>query len=97
MEGSVFFAERSEKPDCTVQRAFETRQIHTTVAPFPWAEDPQRWFAVSAFPITDSSGTVINVIESGRDISELKKLQDSLAQAVEEKDLLLKEVHHRVG
>lgn len=36
------------------------------------------------------------VIEAGRDVTELKQLQDDLRRSAEDKKLLLREIHHRV-
>ncbi|MFW5695706.1 MAG: sensor histidine kinase [Alkalispirochaeta sp.] len=81
---------------CPVREAIQSGSAQEAIVPYPNADNPERWFTVSAFPILDEQGEVINVIESGRDITHLKALQDELTHAVEQKAMLLREVHHRV-
>lgn len=82
--------------NCPVRDALKTGSAREAVIPYPNEGDPKRWFTVSAFPILDGNGEVTHIIESGRDITHLKSLQDKLTRAVEQKATLLREVHHRV-
>lgn len=52
-----------------------------------------RWFSVSVIPMADGEEYVI---ESAHDVTELKRLQTELSDALGQRELLLREVHHRV-
>lgn len=55
------------------------------------------WLELFSFPLIDhKTDQVKGVIEYVRDISERKKAQDALLASLRGKDILLKEVHHRV-
>lgn len=77
-------------------QALKTGTIQEQIAPFPDRDRPERWLAVSAFPVVNESGDVMHVIESARDITPLKQAQGDLSRLLKEKDLLLQEVYHRV-
>jgi PAS domain S-box-containing protein len=46
--------------------------------------------------LSDKDGTIYGAISLADDITERKMMEDSLAKSLEEKQILLKEVHHRV-
>ncbi len=55
-----------------------------------------RWFQISLFPLTEAGGEVSALVITAYEITHLKQTQEKLANALAEKDALLKEVHHRV-
>lgn len=93
---AVFFGLGRPCKACAARDAIETGAAEHHLIPFPNAEKPERWVDVSGFPITDSNGGVPYVIEVGRDVTELKKLEEKLTKTLGEKELLLREIHHRV-
>ncbi|MFW5826742.1 MAG: sensor histidine kinase [Alkalispirochaeta sp.] len=92
----AIYGRRVPCASCPVREALKSRSAQEAVVPYPNPENPERWFTVSAFPILDEHGEVTHIIESGRDITHLKSLQDELTRTVEQKAMLLREVHHRV-
>ena len=51
---------------------------------------------VTIFPIKDDQGKVTNAVIQHRNITEIKKAEIRIRRSLEEKEILLKEIHHRV-
>jgi PAS domain S-box-containing protein len=54
------------------------------------------WVMVSADPVLDEKSDVTQIIVTFIDITKLKKAEEKISAALAEKEILLKEVHHRV-
>ena len=54
------------------------------------------WREIYLNPITDERGNVIEISGIGHDITEKKLADEKIRQSLQEKEVLLKEVHHRV-
>lgn len=54
------------------------------------------WREIFLNPIFDESGNVTELSGIGHDITEKKSAEDKIRQSLQEKEVLLKEVHHRV-
>ena len=55
-----------------------------------------RWVAWSDRAVRDGSGQVVSIIGVGRDVTDRKEAEQRLEAALAEKDLLMKEINHRV-
>ena len=49
-----------------------------------------------AVPLYDITGNIVGAIEAIRDITDRKRAEDEIKKLLKEKDLILKEVHHRI-
>ena len=89
-DGVFWRAYRGSDPIAEVLRAGEPLE-RTVELPLP--EGGVAWYSVSLLPMAEGADYVI---ETAREVSELKRLQEELSEALGQRDLLLREVHHRV-
>jgi len=54
------------------------------------------FFMITTSPLYDDDGNVMGSVHVARDITERKIMEEQLEQALEDKDILMKEIHHRV-
>jgi PAS domain S-box-containing protein len=54
------------------------------------------YFVVTASPIKDNQGNVIGSIHIAHDITQRKEVEEKLEKTLEEKNILMKEIYHRV-
>lgn len=55
-----------------------------------------RWVHCSAFPVDDAQGQTYRIVGLAEDVTARKEQDDKLRSSLREKEILLKEVHHRV-
>ncbi len=53
-------------------------------------------FIISVSPLHDVDGKLIGAVHVARDITERKKAEDEIIKSLYEKEVLLREIHHRV-
>ncbi len=54
------------------------------------------YFIVTASPISDNDGKLIGSIHIAHDITKRKEIEEKLEKTLQEKDILMKEIYHRV-
>lgn len=54
------------------------------------------WMSSTLTPVFDANGSLKNIVVIDSDITLRKKMEEQIRESLEEKGLLLKEIHHRV-
>ncbi len=104
METEVFFGQTPEQifPPAAAtwvrqqyQKCIELRTAITYEELLPF-QGQEYWWQTSLTPLKDSQGRIYRLVGTCANITELKHTEAALRQSLQEKEILLSEVHHRV-
>ncbi|HOV15665.1 MAG TPA: histidine kinase dimerization/phosphoacceptor domain -containing protein, partial [Spirochaetota bacterium] len=84
---------KPEKPclECPTVKVFKTKKREKIVIQTP---DGKIWNEMGE-PVFNNQGELIGVVEIAQDITEFKTIENELKKSIAEKEILLKELHHR--
>ncbi len=77
----AFQRRESPCPWCAAIPAMETGEPRSQVVPYPWEEQPEGWFEITAFPLKDAEGKILGAIEHVKDITERRRAEAALRES----------------
>jgi two-component sensor histidine kinase len=87
---------QSAEHPCPLRVVVETREPTVVMHKHRSAQGEDRHVEVMASPLHDADGRLIGIVETNRDLTPQVLAREALEGSLKEKDLLLREVHHRV-
>ncbi|MGM0577894.1 MAG: histidine kinase dimerization/phosphoacceptor domain -containing protein [Myxococcota bacterium] len=85
-----------EAHPCPLARVTETGRTMTVTHEHTRDDGDVAFVEIVASPLWNDEGEFLGIVESGRDITERVRAQQALEQALRDKELLMREMHHRV-
>ncbi|NOQ46409.1 MAG: PAS domain-containing protein, partial [Desulfobulbaceae bacterium] len=62
----------------------------------PGSNKGERFWEVTGVPLRDDQGRLTSVLKVAQDITERREAEQQIQEALQEKEILLREIHHRV-
>lgn len=90
----MFDREEGTRRITALQQAFQTGEKFTIEGSIPNLSG-NRFYLTTVTPIKNNQGRVLSAICSSKDITERRQMEEDLRRALQEKEILLRELYHR--
>lgn len=85
-------AEVKASLNASLEKGIEHKKEYRVIRP----DGEIRWITCKGAPVFDDEGTVIRLLGIFQDITERKLIEEQAKASLKEKEMLLREIHHRV-
>lgn len=93
---SRFQSQDKQKLEILIENAVSKGETYSIEHAICFSDGREKWILEIGIPIKDDNGKVVKLEGVAQDITELKKSQFTILNNVNEKETLIKELHHRV-